>query len=105
MTHLTHTPAGNPHTATDFPPQKPIGNDISKLPFRDGIRPSGLPADTHGTAEERRAFFKIAEQRELVTFGPDVSIQLLTRFIVTKTYSRSGSHHCRFLLQLPPLQP
>ena len=77
MTHLTHALAidGSQKDAV-FPPSKPVVDDMSRLPFQSGSRPPEFPADSSGTAEGRRAFFKTAEHRKLVTFGPEVRSRL-----------------------------
>ncbi|KAI0087392.1 DUF1769-domain-containing protein [Irpex rosettiformis] len=71
MTYLAHSTASDSQESTSFPPKSPIRDDTSTLPFQGSVRPPELPADTPGTADERRAFFKIVEHRELVTFGPN----------------------------------
>lgn len=72
MPHFTHTKVDELHKAGAFPPIHPLGDDTSELVFQDGKRPSELPEGSRGSAEIRRAFFKTADHRKLVTFGPEV---------------------------------
>jgi hypothetical protein len=86
MTHFAHStasslPTDSAHKAPNFPPSEPIADNTSRLPFQpNDARPAQLPAGSPGSAEARRAFFKTAEHRKLVTFGPDVRITRFAKF-------------------------
>ncbi|KAI0701390.1 hypothetical protein BC835DRAFT_1265032 [Cytidiella melzeri] len=71
MTHFMHSTVDSSDKAPEFPASKAMGDNTSTLPFQSGTRPEALPQDSASTAEARRAFFKTANHRRLVTFGPN----------------------------------
>lgn len=64
MPYFEHVRTEELHKVKPFPPIKPVGDDVSELPVEGGsedLQSSG-----------RKAYFKDAENRKKVKFGPEV---------------------------------
>ena len=70
MTYFAHTHTAELHKVSPFPPLKPIQDDTKDLRLGDGAQPEYLPEEN--SPEGRRAYFRDAEHRKAVTFGPNV---------------------------------
>lgn len=80
MPYFAHTRTDELHQVPPFPPLKPVQDDTSQLRFKDGERPKEL--EPH-SPESRRAYFRDAEHRKSVVFGPNASSLILYTPFVT----------------------